>query len=373
MTRRALMLVALITLLLTTTFVVQVAAQDAAATTAADEAEPADDSRFSIETFLEVPVLNSPAVSPDGKQVAYLWTRRDLAEDERLTQLWLADADKGTVRRLSFGDDRPGQLAWRPDGALSFVRAVDGSPQVWINPLDGSEPRPVTDLEGGVSGYWWSPDGKRLAVLAEGADPEDGDDVDDAASDDDADDDDAAGETEETDDAEECDSENDPDRADWTVFDRLEQPDEYHQLWIVAAQDDGADDAEVEVEPRQLTEAPLHPYHVAWSPDGQTIALTYNARFSSLVDEEQQVGLLDVASGELTAITPADRHSSLGAFSPDGRQLAYFTDLKAELRAYLNLKDVVLRDLETGQTRVLTETTQLALGGTGPSICIGSM
>jgi len=314
--------------------------------------EAADAPEFDIEAFLQVPTLTSPAISPDGDLVAYTRTWRDLELDKRLRQLWLAGTDGEEVRRLTFDDENTlWNVDWRPDGALSYISTRGGSAQVWVNPLDGGEPRAVTDLEDGVDSYWWSPDGKTLAVLSttEAPDDEDEDvcgdeesgdtaDVDDSAA---ADDDAAADEPQ--------------DEGDWTVFDRLEQPQDYAQLWIVAADCDGP----AEADPRRLTESPLHPYHVAWSPDGTTLALTYNEKFSSLVDEEQRVGLVDVASGELTMISPPDRHASLAAFSPDGKALAYFVDREAGYRAYLNLKDLVVRDLAAGTEKVLTPDTQL--------------
>jgi len=300
---------------------------------------------FTLARFLEVPVLTSPTVSPDGTQVAWRETRRVLADDTSETRLYLGNVKSGAVRQLSFTDAGTGGLAWRPDGGLSFLREHEDETQVWLNPLDGSEPRPVTDLPGGVSAYWWSPDGRYLAVLA---DPE-------------------APETADTDDDEDVDDptaaavyEVPTDRHDWTVYDRLEKPDEYQQLWLVAATD-----SDLDFEPRQLTFAPLHPYHVAWSPDGKTLALTYNARFSSLIDEEQQIGLIELAVGDLQPITGPERHSSLAVFSPDGSQLAYYTDRDEQYRAYLNLKDVVVRDLDQGTVRNLTATTQLTLGGYG--------
>ncbi len=105
--------------------------------------------------------------------------------------------------------------------------------------------------------------------------------------------------------------------------------------------------------------------HVAWSPDGQTLAVTYNPLFSGLVDEEQRVALVDVASGEWRDISDPDRHSSLAAWLPHGRKVAFFTDRGDDYRAYLNLKDVVLYEVASGEVEVLTGDTQMALGGTG--------
>lgn len=292
----------------------------------------ADAPEFTLEEFLAVPVLLAPSVSPDGRLVAWRQTHRVLADDKSETRLYLGDVKSGKVRQLSFTDAGTGGVAWRPDGSLSFQRQDGDATQVWINPLDGSEPRPVTAVEGGVSAYWWSPDGQYLIVLADPAP--------------------AAEDTTLT--------EEEKDRQDWQVYDRIEHPDEYQQLWLVAATD-----VDPDFEARQLTFAPMHPYEAAWSPEGKTLAVTYNARFSSLIDEEQQIGLLDVATGEMKTITGPERHSSLASFSPDGSQLTYFTDRDEEYRAYLNLKDVVVRDLASGKVRVLTGDVDYTLGGSG--------
>ncbi|MBK9305234.1 MAG: prolyl oligopeptidase family serine peptidase [bacterium] len=153
----------------------------------------------------------------------------------------------------------------------------------------------------------------------------------------------------------------DDDRADWTVMDRLEHPEDYEQLWVVAVARDGPAPAE----PVQLTRAPLHPSHVAWSPDGATLALTYNERFSTLVDEEQRVGLIPADGGEIALVSDPDRHASLAAFSPDGKRLAYFMDRADALRSYLNLKSLFVRDLATGAERDLAPSAQSCLSGSG--------
>ncbi len=311
-------------------------------------ATAAEDAQYTLARFLEIPTLMAPSVSPDGELVVWRTTRRNLEDDNRVTRLWIGNVDKNEARQLTFIDGGTGALAWRPDGALSFVRTHDEAGQVWINPLDGSEPRPVTDIEGGVGAYWWSPDGKYLAVLADPA------------------------EKEEDEEEEEVDEDADPlaaqvyevpdDRQDWEVRDRMEHPEEYQQVWIVAVGENGPC---TEGEPRQLTNSPWNPQHIAWSPDGKTLAVTFNPRFSGLVDEDQQIALVNVENGEAEIISATDRHSSFASFSPDGKKLAYYTDRDAEYRAYLNLKDIVVRDLATGEEVVVTGSTEITLGGSG--------
>ncbi len=301
------------------------------------DAEGVDQTEFTIEAFLEVPILHSARLSPDGERVAYLRSFVAVEDEKRHRQIWIVDSAGASPRRISWGEDHPSGLAWSPSGGLSFISSRGGIPQVWLNPLDGSEPRAVTDLEQGVGAYWWSPDGSRLAVLAsEEEDDETGEDGSEGDGD-----------------------AEDADHGDWTVFDRLEHPEEFPQLWIVTVTEEGPG-AE---EPRRLTSPPVNAQHAAWSPDGRTIALTYNPRFSGLVDEDQRVALVDVASGEMTTITPEDRHGSRAAFSPDGARLAYFVDREADYRAYLNAKDLVVRELASGEERVLTASNRLSMDG----------
>ncbi|HPF36956.1 MAG TPA: S9 family peptidase, partial [Candidatus Krumholzibacteria bacterium] len=275
---------------------------------AAVAAEP-----FTLEAFLETPVLSDPVVSPDGAHVA--WTRRvrDLEEDEYVRTLWLAEARGGASRRVTWDDGFRGGAAWRPDGALSYLAKRGDKTQVWINPLDGTEARPVTDLPDGVHAYWWSPDGTRLAVLAPPAAPE----------------------------------EEKDERADWIVRDRIEDPAEYDQLWVVPVEPDAPSAAD----PLQITSAPLNIHHAAWSPDGAVLAVTYNERFSGLVDEEQRVGLVPAAGGELRRVSDPQRHASLAGWSHDGRHLAWFADRDADLRAYLNKTALVVADADGANPR----------------------
>lgn len=304
----------------------------------------ANPEKLTLEAFLEVPVLHGLSLSPDGRKVAYVRTQRSIADDKRTSQVWIAEVHDGSKRQITFVDEGANHPAWRMDGWLTYLSDRGGTTQVWLNPLDGAEPRPITDLEQGVIDYWWAPDGHHLAVLASPPDEdEDKDEDEDEAE------------------AEAGDDSDAPPEGDFTVFDRLEDPDTYPQLWLLSTADDGPADEP----PRQITTPPLHAYHVAWSPDGNWIALTFNPRFSSLVDEEQQVAMVNIESGELVPISAADRHSSLAAFSPDGGKLAYFTDRGPDLRAYMNLKDLIVRDLATGDEIVMTGGWPYGFGGAG--------
>ena len=112
--------------------------------------------------------VSDPQVSPDGRQVAFVVSELDLAEDRRRTDLWVVDIGGGEPRRLTThpaGDFNP---RWSPDGAqLYFLSARSGSSQVWRLAMAGGEARRVTDLSLDAANLTLSPDGTHLALSME--------------------------------------------------------------------------------------------------------------------------------------------------------------------------------------------------------------
>ena len=56
-----------------------------------------------VDQMLALRRASSPAVSPDGRFVAYTVRDTDLVGNAYVTQLWLADVTKHEVRPLTFG------------------------------------------------------------------------------------------------------------------------------------------------------------------------------------------------------------------------------------------------------------------------------
>lgn len=108
-----------------------------------------------------------PNLHPDGTRVAYVCTSMDRDADETRSSIWCVDLDGSPPAPLTqgHGDLHP---RWSPDGRwLAFLRrGDDGPPQVWLLPTSGGEPRALTDLSLGVSGFRWAPGSDRLALLA---------------------------------------------------------------------------------------------------------------------------------------------------------------------------------------------------------------
>lgn len=111
--------------------------------------------------------ISSPAVSPDGKLVAYVVTDYDKKENSSNSDIWLVPVAGGEPRQLTAsprGDSGP---AWSPDGTqIAFVSTRGGSPQIYMISVAGGEARKISDISTGASGLTWSPDGTKIAFTS---------------------------------------------------------------------------------------------------------------------------------------------------------------------------------------------------------------
>ncbi|HWC24420.1 MAG TPA: serine hydrolase [Flexivirga sp.] len=122
--------------------------------------------RLRIADLADIAIPEQPAISPDGRRVAYVLRTQDLTEDKPVTSLWQVATDGTKPVRLTRGpaDSAP---AWSPDGSqLAFLRASDGPAQVWLLPAAGGEATQLTELPLGAGAPLWSPDGTRIAFGA---------------------------------------------------------------------------------------------------------------------------------------------------------------------------------------------------------------
>ncbi len=107
---------------------------------------------------------HTPAVSPDGKLLAFYYTDESAAAKFKLGIMALASGELQRSLEVP-ADVNPQQLAWTPDGrSLSFVRSIGGVANVWSLPANGGKPRPVTNFSADeIIHFAWSRDG-RLAL-----------------------------------------------------------------------------------------------------------------------------------------------------------------------------------------------------------------
>jgi dipeptidyl aminopeptidase/acylaminoacyl peptidase len=120
------------------------------------------------EDLLDVEVAGEPRLSPDGAQVLYVVTRPNARTDGYASELWVVSATDGsTARRLFTSDTRLRRPSWSPDGhRVAVIADLGDGPQVSVLELDTLRTRQVT-RGGTVTDLCWSHDGRCIAYCAE--------------------------------------------------------------------------------------------------------------------------------------------------------------------------------------------------------------
>jgi Tol biopolymer transport system component len=97
-------------------------------------------------------LAGAPALSPDGKQIAFA------VERDARTTLHVMTVDGMDAHPQSEALDVHGSPAWSPDGRTIAVAVLErGTPRLYIVPLDGTAPVRITDAH--AQDPSWSPDG----------------------------------------------------------------------------------------------------------------------------------------------------------------------------------------------------------------------
>jgi dipeptidyl aminopeptidase/acylaminoacyl peptidase len=111
--------------------------------------------------------LGSPALSPDGRQVAFTVQEWSIEKNKSTTNLWLVAVAGGEPRRLTTAAVSDGSPAWSPDGtriAFTSKRGDDENNALYLLRLDGGEPEKILELPYAVASPKWMPDGHGLIV-----------------------------------------------------------------------------------------------------------------------------------------------------------------------------------------------------------------
>jgi Tol biopolymer transport system component len=107
----------------------------------------------------------TPALSPDGKQVAFAWD----GEQGGNFDIYVKLVDAGTPLRLTSNPANELAPAWSPDGRyIAFCQEFSNHVEIWMIPALGGAERKLGESAvcGGLS---WSPDGKFLALVDKNA------------------------------------------------------------------------------------------------------------------------------------------------------------------------------------------------------------
>ena len=292
---------------------------------------------ITLDEIVSLREVTEPLRSPDGSRVAFLVTQGFRDCDCYHTALYVVATAAGSVPAKVLEEPSLSALRWTPDGRyVSYLSAKSGSQQLWrVDPTNGQSEQVFTHTPGedqtiqrlgyhpsdvtpvGVFTYEWSPDGQAVAFTTSPR-------ID----------------KEQLEKAKKSGVLFDEHRS---AFDLLEQqwikvP---TQVWVYELA--GGQEKQVWENPHEIST-------IAWSPDGQSIAVAYSAPpklKESQVFFNEDVGILTLATGAFKPVATTEAAEVMPTWSPDGQFLAFASILGYET-SFLGVYEV-----KTGKQREL--------------------
>ncbi|MES2885547.1 MAG: S9 family peptidase [Pseudomonadota bacterium] len=306
-------------------------------------AKPVNNTKpFTYNELVRFERVSDPAVSADGKLVAYTLRETDYEANKGKRSVWIVPADGSAPARRVTGSGNASDARFGADGALYFISSRSGGAQVWRLSLIGGEATQVTSLPLDVAAFTLAPTGDRIAVALEV--------FPDAAT---------LDETKTRLDA----LEKKPSAG--KLYDKLfvRHWDTWkngtrNQLYTLKMQDGIANGAPVWVSKGLDGDAPSKPFggaeEFSFSPDGNT--LFFALREAGTTEAwSTNLDLWQVpadGSAKPVNLTADNKATDTGpSVSPDGKTLAYRAMKRPGFEA--DRYAVMLRDLSSGKTREL--------------------
>jgi dipeptidyl aminopeptidase/acylaminoacyl peptidase len=113
-----------------------------------------------IDDLYKIKYLREITLSPDGKKIVYTVEWMDKKDNKYYRNLYVVDRS-GKSRIFIRGKKSVANPKWSPDGKLiSFMMTEKEKTNLWAIPADGGEAHQITDTEGSLGNYLWTPGGR---------------------------------------------------------------------------------------------------------------------------------------------------------------------------------------------------------------------
>ena len=335
--------------------------------------------RLTPEKLWDLARIGDAVVSPDGKTLAYLVTRYDLAENKGTTSLVvqpLPSGDSFTTDKKSVAFDSPlataeakvlladvsglGSLGWLNHSSgpkLAYIAPgefdsaesgdaddekttkepteVEKKPQAWMLDPSTGEAKQLTRLSDGIGNLKTSPSGDAIAFTIDiKMDPKVNELYPDLP------------------------------KADARIIDSLMYRHwnqwhdyAYSHLHVVKIDDEGNSSDPLDLMASLKADCPVPPFggseQFTFSPDGKQLALTLKLVNNPAESTDTGVYLVDVDGSQLRNITPGmPGYDMEPAYSPDGRFLAFHSMERAGFESDRNR--IMVYDRGSGEIREIT-------------------
>ncbi len=292
---------------------------------------------FDADAMLQLKRLSDPQISPDGRTVAFSVQSVDVAANRKPVQIWTVPLEGGAPRQIT-QDGNNQRPRWSPDSKhLAYISDRDGSSQIWMMDPDGGNAKQITHFAAEADGVTYSPDGKNL-LFTSSVYPDCG--ADDACNKRNIDEDAAS-------------------KSKARIYTELlyrhwtEWQSKRRSHLMVVTSSGGA--------PKDLTPGTrdVPPFSLGGpddydvSPDGKEVCYSMNADPVPATSTNSDLYVVPVAGGDSRKITSNPGGDSSPHYSPDGKYIAWRTQLRAGYES--DRWRLMTVERSTGRATTLTE------------------
>ena len=269
-----------------------------------------DGGRLTPEILWKFGRIGGGELSPDGKTVLYTVTRYDANTNKSTTNIFVQPVDGGQAVKLTTDDSKEFSATWINNGAkIAYMSTKSGDVQVWTMNPDGTLQTQISNIDGGVNSFRFSPDETKVLYCKDVKLQESANDM-----------------------------HKDLPLADAKIFDDLmyrhwnDWTDYSFSHIFVSDVKDGKFVAGKDIMQGELWDAPLSPYfddsEMTWSPDSKTIAYTCKkltgAEYATSTNSD--IYFYNLETGKTENMTQGMvGYDKYPTFSPDGKQMAFMS------------------------------------------------